>query len=98
MEKSLKYFQPDISDIRVGYECFFVKDHNLPLEKTNLHPVKFTAKQVAAALYPPYRWEREDSDEFEPNLMSYKVPYLTKEQIEAEGWVSKENYYSKSYN
>lgn len=81
-----KYFTPSIEDIRVGYECLWIKDHNEPLNNSNLLPLVFTPKRVAATLFSPINWEREETDNFIPNLMSYKVLYLTKEQIETEGW------------
>lgn len=81
-----KYFTPSIEDIRVGYECFWIKDHNEGLTESNLIKIVFTPKQLASTLFPAINWEREETDNFRPNLMSYIIPYLTKEQIEAEGW------------
>lgn len=68
-----KYFTPDIEDIRVGYVC-----------EVNYH-------------YPEVVWEESTvSDNFHfQNWTSriadkaIRVPYLTKEQIEAEGWIYK---------
>lgn len=81
-----KYFTPDIEDIRVGYECYWIKDPSKEIEINNLLLIKFTPKQVAFTLFAPINWERKETDNFRPNLGSYVVPYLTKEQIEKEGW------------
>lgn len=81
-----QYYTPNVEDIRVGYECFWVKDPIKDLTDDNLIPIIFTPKKLSSALFPPFNWEREDTDNLRPNLTSYKVSYLTKEQIEAEGW------------
>lgn len=72
-----KYFTPDIEDIRVGYECEF-----------NTNNIKLNWIKVIAS---------GPNQIFENGMVIYKileeltqgrikVPYLTKEQIEAEGW------------
>jgi hypothetical protein len=77
-----KYFTPSIEDIRVGYELETIllnrdgdKDWE-QLERT-YKPVIITPQNIGTFIHHGY--------------MSYKthvnrVPYLTKEQIEAEGW------------
>ena len=60
-----KYFTPDISDIRVGYEC----------ETRQADKWKF------------YRVPYNDCLSDYIDMEGVRVPYLTKEQIEAEGWV-----------
>jgi len=66
MEETIKYFQPDITDIRVGYECE-VKWH------TYGDGINWRSYIVKAG----------DSILTTDNV---RVPYLSKEQIEAEGW------------
>jgi hypothetical protein len=82
-----KYYIPNITDLRVGYECEWIKDHNKECSDDNRVKIVFGPKLLAAVLFSPMNWEREETDNLVPNLMSYKTPYLTKEQIEAEGWV-----------
>lgn len=71
VKKDSNYFTPSIEDIRVGYECEVAYLH-----KDNWTPVK-------------YRHQEETRDGILA-VMDYniriRVPYLTKEQIEAEGW------------
>lgn len=69
-----KYFTPSIEDIRVGYEC-----------------------EVNMGLIPGFRegWNKEILNQentayylkFGSAKSMFRVPYLTKEQIEAEGWI-----------
>lgn len=67
-----KYFTPDISDIRVGYE----------LEISYLHEDNFTPIKL--------RYPAETSAFLlEVYNRKIRVPYLTKEQIEGEGWSEK---------
>lgn len=66
MEETIKYFQPDITDLKVGYECE-VKWH------TYGDGINWRSYIVKAG----------DSILTTDNV---RVPYLTKEQIEAEGW------------
>lgn len=78
-----KYFVPDISDIRVGYECqirntFFIYPQGWP-EKTSLmirEDLDFFCKMCAVG-------RNRNTATLE---CIARVPYLTKEQIEAEGW------------
>jgi hypothetical protein len=71
------YYTPDISDIRIGYEC-----------ETRVEP------------YPNWVVSKienvEDIDFIYNKEWEVRTPFLTKEQIEAEGWISKmENFYEK---
>jgi len=87
-----KYFIPDIEDIRVGYEFELIKysSNNYGLNKSECSWTKHTLKKedIFSSGY------KEDS--FLETCISYldskhlRVPYLTKEQIEAEGWVEKQ--------
>lgn len=70
-----KYFTPDIEDIRVGYECEYRVG-----EKYDWN------KHIVENLYTDrdgYGISELESYLKEGNL---RTPYLTKEQIEAEGW------------
>jgi len=72
-----KYYTPSIEDIRVGYECEWKDCDEHTWEKKNEYP-----------------WEKRiiEADEVEFTIDDVeegriRTPYLTKEQIEAEGWV-----------
>jgi len=77
MEESIKYFVPDISDIRVGYEC---ERKSTGIEKdTHWIPCImdfYDMQNVVIEKRPDW----------------YRVPHLTKEQIEAEGWETAREY------
>jgi hypothetical protein len=64
-----KYFQPEIEDIRVGYECETRGSKEKPFEK------EIIDREWTLSLLEEYIKSRD-----------IRVPYLTKEQIEAEGW------------
>lgn len=67
-----KYFTPSIEDIRVGYECeTYSEFQNRGFEWTKLQLIPNSVKSI---LIDTSLLER------------VRVPYLTKEQIEAEGW------------
>lgn len=68
MEDSLKYFQPEISDIRVGYEC------ETCVMSNEWIPTIISFNHSNSAILECIQ------------LGEVRVPYLTKEQIEAEGW------------
>src|SRR6187431_2955175 len=78
---SPKYFTPSIEDIRVGYECelliFNWKKDKGEWIPTVLEITNFDHESEAWAL----------------SLNIIRVPYLTKEQIEAEGWESVNELY-----
>jgi hypothetical protein len=67
-----KYFTPDIEDLCIGYELelLCVIEGNNEKEETWKNTIIYN-------LYV------ENKEEF---IKSVRVPYLTKEQIEAEGW------------
>lgn len=66
-----KYFTPDISDIRVGYEC--------DLNDNGWRHIKVSKHYLPRAIVK--------------NINGLiRVPYLTKEQIEKEGWEYNINY------
>ncbi len=70
MEESVKYFVPNISDIRVGYECEIRKEPGIWKQEI----ISFEGQTSFS-----YWKERLE-------LEWLRVPYLTKEQIEKEGW------------
>lgn len=69
-----KYYTPDIEDIRVGYECERMKkwSQNEKGKYEEWEVFKFPVDTMVIIL--------KDS------LKQFRTPYLTKEQIEAEGW------------
>jgi hypothetical protein len=74
-----KYFTPDIEDIHIGYECEILYPHNM---------IKYNEK-LNENLWEKHKFELQESLS-EGDSMSfdyiYRTLYLTKEQIEAEGW------------
>lgn len=76
-----KYYTPEISDIKIGYECEIWFSH--AYAKENWEPYVFK-----------YYDEKEDvfynHDVLIHNIIDnadkIRTPYLTKEQIETEGW------------
>lgn len=75
LKKDDKYFTPSIEDIRVGYECEWK-----------------TCKEETCG-FEPYKF-RNGGNVFNAEVKgmeNYRVPYLTKEQIEAEGWINTTN-------
>jgi hypothetical protein len=70
-----KYFTPDIEDLCIGYELELL----CVIEGSN--EKEETWKNTII-----YNLYVENKEEF---IKSVRVPYLTKEQIEAEGWIYK---------
>lgn len=81
-----KYYTPDISDLRVGYEC----------ETKSIFLNQDWVKEVldVDGVSRAYS-DIEHSDIDEPFEEQYRTPFLTKEQIEKEGWVYKDGWYLK---
>lgn len=79
-----KYFTPDITDIRVGYECELYMSED----------IKNDGDVWVYTLNPEKSWQvfkftsGSDLMWFTPYILreQLRTPYLTKEQIEAEGW------------
>ena len=81
-----QYFQPDITDIRIGYECELWEDDKM-----------FIGGKITQ-IYQGKVGTREDMQDCLGVILDYgngylidkereiRTPYLTKEQIEAEGW------------
>ncbi len=85
-EKS-KYFTPDTEDIRVGYECeVFTNKEIEKFDKGEWKPYAVGTNIIDVIL--------KDKD----LSKTIRVPYLTKEQIEADGWnyaIGKNRLYQK---
>ena len=77
------YFVPDIEDIRVGYECEIK-----PTGSEELDWMPYVINGDTAFKY--YKTKGKGAT-------SIRVPYLTKEQIEAEGWVFDKIYLGDVY-
>jgi len=72
-----KYFTPDIEDVYVGYELEWkCKIRNQDWEKTTCDT------DLISIIYDEYEHAEVD----EPFIEQFRVPYLTMEQIEAEGY------------
>jgi len=77
MENDLKYFTPSIEDIRVGYEGEY---HNWSMDEMGKPELNYN------------RWEKailapgNVKTMLEYGINGFRVPYLTKEAIETEGW------------
>lgn len=74
-----KYFTPDIEDIRVGYEYEYLSGH--PQEEGNTSWNKWTLDKG-----DPFIGWRLDGFKRLIEQKMIRTPFLTKEQIEAEGW------------
>ena len=76
--KNNGYFTPDIEDIRVGYECeqsfITTYDAGTKSERVEESWIPIIIQHIHNYQHPKIQ-----------NPV-YRVPYLTKEQIEAEGW------------
>lgn len=72
-----KYFTPDIEDIRVGYECEILWNQDI-FPEDNWYSVVVGDNQT----------EDFDTIDYIGRIANEKirVPFLTKEQIEVEGW------------
>lgn len=83
----VKYFTPEISDLRVGYECEIQTNYgyeafNKGEEIWNPVTIKYKIEENNV-----YTHELTDIIHmFEDGVQPVRVAYLTKEQIEAEGW------------
>lgn len=75
---SNEYFTPSIEDIRVGYECRMINTYFLRNEWEN--------QSHWTELKPLSREQVGSIIKHTKNAFVVRVPYLTKEQIEEEGW------------
>jgi hypothetical protein len=89
-----KYFVPEISDLRIGYEYEYNGHftHLPPQEwKKIIVDYDFFTKNEGWDEEPISMYYLSDLIQHPKN---FRVPYLTKEQIEAEGW---EKIYDEEY-
>jgi|688.fasta_scaffold174702_1 hypothetical protein len=78
------YYTPDITDLHVGYECEFVPHGRMVGEPDNAYKWdKITLTQDTTNV-----WSDKWSDLIKRFYI--RTPYLTREQIEAEGWEERE--------
>lgn len=97
MEKE-KHFIPEISDLFVGYECEIIN-----YASNNYNKDKSTCKWNKFVLKKEHLFSSYDGSSFLETCVSclnfgdLRVPYLTKEQIENEGWKFRETGRSKFY-
>ena len=78
-----KYFTPDIEDIRVGYEYE-------SLQKQEDGSEKWVPQKIVR------RYDLEGDWEGWLHYGIVRTPYLTKEQIEGEGWTKEKSYFIKN--
>ena len=89
-----RYFTPEIEDIHIGYQCEILWNQNM-LSEDNWYKIEIGDNQTKDFDFIDYIERIENS--------KLRVPYLTKEQIEKEGWIftekgfNKDNIYIKTY-
>ena len=85
-----KYFTPDIEDVRIGMEYYYLRDNN------EFILFKLTEKDFRAPEWIESLTGRKQSIFTYLQEGKIKVAYLTKEQIEAEGWTKEKSYFIKN--
>lgn len=86
-----KYFTPALEDIRVGYECehlMSISTEDGTVVKTDFMPYVFKR----GTIYTKGGDEIKNVLTVDVNPEYIRVPYLTKEQIEAEGWKADDRF------
>ena len=84
-----KYFTPDIEDLCIGYEC----EYNFARAYTDEFDfVKIGYKDVTPGKGGYTNELTHMIHLIDDGAAAIRVPYLTKEQIEAEGWEYKHTY------
>lgn len=81
-----KYYTPDIEDLYVGYECEIKTNHGYESFNDNIEiwkPVKLELKDKTGAYLNILKDTLIGLDD---GYQPIRTPYLTKEQIEAEGF------------
>lgn len=87
-----KYYTPDIEDIRVGYEY---EQYHPKLYTNNDGEIENRSTWDKNIIKEPLMYGDTLSKNIEKKYI--RTPYLTKEQIEAEGWeIVQENYCVKN--
>jgi hypothetical protein len=92
-EEESKYFIPDISDLHIGYECeIYAQCTSKMIRKVEWHSVKVS--------YSPEMSEYVGILQCKKLIKTHhiRVPYLTKEQIQAEGWTEYIIEYKRDIN
>lgn len=108
-QKPFKYYEPEIEDLRIGDEVH-IKDCG---NYSNCEGCDFSATVSGIMSYPNI-WviSKNTQQEYELYPQQIRVAYLTKEQIEAEGWeaarehptahfkkdINKDSYFSLTLN
>lgn len=77
-----KYYVPEISDIHVGYECEINPSPKLNPYNWNKHIVAGNRVFMSDDFYRIHEWVSH----YETLETYMRTSYLTREQIEAEGW------------
>ena len=88
-----KYFTPDIEDLCIGYEC----EYNFARAYTD----EFDFVKIGYKDVTPGKGGYTDELTHMIHLIddgaaAIRVPYLTKEQIENEGWTKEKSYFIKN--
>jgi len=73
-----KYYTPSIEDLHVGYEC----EWNTHADPTQIDQFTTWTHHV----FTVESLENYGIECMKKNMKHFRTPYLTKEQIEAEGW------------
>lgn len=83
MEENNKYYTPRIEDITIGYECeIYEQSTNKLIKSVNWHIVSVV---LGNSEYGETVAINKITNYLKQNKI--RVPYLTKENIESEGWV-----------
>lgn len=94
-----KYYTPAIEDIHIGYECefhgittgglYFFNDDGSKDEEKSIEPSIKVYYPMRCGI-DPWSTDLKPEDIYESiSNNQIRTPYLTKEQIEAEGWIFK---------
>ena len=82
VHKELKYYTPEIEDIRVGYEYEYKTHNGVNYSKEEFDKLPWEKGIYGFNDFPYVERTMKGRMQFQ----TVRVPYLTKEQIEAEGW------------
>ena len=82
----MEYFTPQIEDIRVGYECEIHLNGQWLHETIDYNDLHSLTRSIYGLMTDQAIEEKR-----------IRVPYLTKEQIEAEGWKWEGELFSKGF-
>lgn len=85
MRESETYYTPSIEELYIGYELEFLEDHGSPNEKWVPKKIMYISDGEDC----PYKGNTMAALQHYDNVfirLAWRVPYLTGEQLEAEGW------------